>query len=191
MVANLLDGSGRYGYQTLRLAPLASEKIALLPLGSSPRSVKPWAARYFDFGKQAGLRVGFEAASQDTFRVRLVAIRSGSPQVLEAPLAAGRGEVRGIRADRVVAMVSRRGGASNGGGFLISADPFQPSPAALCDFDGDGTVGFGDFFLFADGFGKSSGTSGFNPLFDLDGDGVAGLEDFFQFALQFGLKSSP
>ncbi len=52
----------------------------------------------------------------------------------------------------------------------------QASP----DFDGDGQVGFGDFFLFVDYFGTSE------PHFDLDGDGQVGFGDFFLLADHFG-----
>ncbi len=52
----------------------------------------------------------------------------------------------------------------------------QASP----DFDGDGQVGFGDFFLFVDYFGTSE------PHFDLDGDGQVGFGDFFLFVEHFG-----
>jgi len=52
------------------------------------------------------------------------------------------------------------------------------------DFDGDGVVGFADFFLFADGFG------GGDPALDLDGDGVVGFSDFFLFADRFGTRAA-
>ncbi|MCC7261883.1 MAG: fibronectin type III domain-containing protein, partial [Candidatus Latescibacteria bacterium] len=59
--------------------------------------------------------------------------------------------------------------------------PAEAEKASLSeDFDGDGVVGFGDFFLFADGFG------GNDPILDLDGDGVVGFGDFFLFADRFG-----
>ena len=51
------------------------------------------------------------------------------------------------------------------------------------DFDGDGTVGFQDFFQFADNFGLPADPG--NP-FDLDGNGSVGFQDFFQFADNFG-----
>ncbi|OGG49194.1 MAG: hypothetical protein A3F84_07520 [Candidatus Handelsmanbacteria bacterium RIFCSPLOWO2_12_FULL_64_10] len=57
-----------------------------------------------------------------------------------------------------------------------------PSP----DFDGDGEVGFGDFFLFADAFGSRA--TGGSAKFDLDGDGEVGFGDFFLFADAFGKK---
>ena len=51
------------------------------------------------------------------------------------------------------------------------------------DFDGNGRVGFSDFFLFADAFGST------DPLFDLDNDGRIGFNDFFLFADQFGTET--
>jgi hypothetical protein len=63
--------------------------------------------------------------------------------------------------------------------------PAEAEKAALTeDFDGDGTVGFADFFLFADGFG------GNDPALDLDGDGVVGFGDFFLFADHFGQSAA-
>jgi hypothetical protein len=50
------------------------------------------------------------------------------------------------------------------------------------DFDGDGQVGFSDFFRFADAFGQPD----FDPRFDLDNDGQVGFGDFFRFADAFG-----
>jgi hypothetical protein len=43
------------------------------------------------------------------------------------------------------------------------------------DFNGDGLVGFGDFVLFAQGFG------GMDTRFDLNGDGQVGFGDFLIF----------
>ena len=57
---------------------------------------------------------------------------------------------------------------------------FTAGGQASPDFDGDGQVGFDDFFLFAESFGTSE------PHFDLDGDGQVGFDDFFLFAESFG-----
>jgi subtilisin-like proprotein convertase family protein len=54
------------------------------------------------------------------------------------------------------------------------------------DFDGNGKIDFGDFFLFADAFGTRSGQAGYESKYDLDGDGVVDFEDFFAFAADFG-----
>ena len=54
------------------------------------------------------------------------------------------------------------------------------------DFDGSGRVGFEDFFVFADAFGKGEGDAGYDGAADLTGDGQVGFEDFFGFADLFG-----
>jgi len=51
---------------------------------------------------------------------------------------------------------------------------------------GDDTVGFNDFFLFADHFGFVEGEAGFDALFDLNGDFRIDFDDFFLFADHFG-----
>ena len=58
--------------------------------------------------------------------------------------------------------------------------------AALPDFDGDGTVGFSDFVIFAGVFGASQGDEKWDARFDLDGDGAVGFTDFVIFARHFG-----
>jgi hypothetical protein len=65
---------------------------------------------------------------------------------------------------------------------LVPAEAEKPTLSE--DFDSDGVVGFGDFFLFADGFG------GNDPALDLDRDGVVGFGDFFLFADRFGQSVS-
>jgi hypothetical protein len=54
------------------------------------------------------------------------------------------------------------------------------------DFDGDGSVGFTDFLIFASGFGAVSGEQSFNPILDLDQSGDVGFADFLAFAQAFG-----
>ena len=66
---------------------------------------------------------------------------------------------------------------------VVLSSAGAPSP----DFDGDGEVGFGDFFLFAEAFGKKA--AGGDAKFDLDGDGEVGFDDFFAFAAEFGKKT--
>ncbi len=57
---------------------------------------------------------------------------------------------------------------------------FTVHAKASPDFDGDGEVGFSDFFVFAEAFG------GGDPRFDLDGSGTVDFADFFLFAENFG-----
>jgi subtilisin family serine protease len=62
----------------------------------------------------------------------------------------------------------------------VTFTPGATAPAARADFDGNGTVGFGDFLLFAAAFG------GQDVAFDLDADGLVGFSDFLIFAGLFG-----
>ena len=57
-----------------------------------------------------------------------------------------------------------------------------PSP----DFDGDGTIGFGDFVKFVTKVGLSQSDAGYDARFDLDGDGAVGFSDLLIFAERFG-----
>ena len=57
------------------------------------------------------------------------------------------------------------------------------------DVNGDGTVDFGDFVLFARKFGTSRGDEGYDFRYDLDGDGTVGFPDFVIFAGAFGKTS--
>ena len=76
-------------------------------------------------------------------------------------------------------------------GVLLSASLLSAqSSSRFPDFDGDGTVGFGDFVLFATLFGASYGDGTYADNYDLDGDGAVGFSDFVIFAGQFG-KSAP
>ena len=56
----------------------------------------------------------------------------------------------------------------------------------IADFDGDGSVEFSDFLLFAEGFGRSAGDEGWDARFDLDGNNDVCFSDFLIFAQQFG-----
>ena len=57
---------------------------------------------------------------------------------------------------------------------------FTATAQATSDFDGNGEVGFPDFFLWVNAFG------GTDPRFDLDGNGIVDFGDFFIFADHFG-----
>ena len=56
----------------------------------------------------------------------------------------------------------------------------------LPDFDGDGTIGFGDFVIFSGVFGSSRGDQGYDARLDLHGDGEVEFSDFVIFARDFG-----
>jgi hypothetical protein len=77
----------------------------------------------------------------------------------------------------------RRGNSSLGPRRFRPISIVQTNTA---DFDRDGTVGFVDFFAFADAFGTSSADADFDPRYDLDGDGTVGFGDFVIFSRAFG-----
>ncbi len=54
------------------------------------------------------------------------------------------------------------------------------------DYDGDGSIGFDDFVLFAQTFGSRLGEPLYDLRFDMDGDGGIGFSDFVLFAALFG-----
>ena len=76
------------------------------------------------------------------------------------------------------------------GRFETFANPvvlrFSRQRGPRADFDGDGTVGFGDFLQFATRFGLSRGDAGYEARYDLDGNGAIGFSDFLIFAARFG-----
>jgi len=80
-------------------------------------------------------------------------------------------------------------------GIAVRSRPFNFEPAAdvvdKADFDASGAVGFGDFLLFAGGFGLSDTDAGFDPRFDLDDDNRVNFSDFLLFAGVFGLAVNP
>ena len=77
-------------------------------------------------------------------------------------------------------------GASDGTMLLWDIAPYLSPQTPNPDFDGDGTVGFGDFVLFVAQFGLSQGDEGYDARYDLDGDGTIGFGDFLIFANAFG-----
>ena len=72
----------------------------------------------------------------------------------------------------------------------IAGNTVANDTSTLPDFDGDGTIGFGDFVKFAAKFGLEQGEDGYDARYDLNGDGEIGFSDFVIFAQNFG-KEAP
>ena len=70
--------------------------------------------------------------------------------------------------------------------LAISVDANGDDTASIPDFDGDGTIGFGDFVIFAGVFGARQGDEKYDATHDLNGDGSIGFADFLIFAQNFG-----
>ncbi|MDA0711630.1 MAG: hypothetical protein O3B73_15635 [bacterium] len=82
--------------------------------------------------------------------------------------------------------------APGAGPPLAVFDLVKPAPAfqgpITADFNDNGAVDFNDFIAFAQQFGKSTGSAGYDPKFDLNKNGSVDFGDFVSFAQQFGLK---
>ncbi len=74
--------------------------------------------------------------------------------------------------------------------LAITMDANGDDTASIPDFDGDGTIGFGDFVIFAGVFGARQGDAKYDATYDLNGDGEIGFSDFVIFAQNFG-KDAP
>ncbi len=81
-------------------------------------------------------------------------------------------------------------GASDGTVLLWDSSRYIAPSVASPDFDGDGTVGFPDFLLFAGAWGLGRGDAGYDARFDLDGNGAIGFSDLLILAENFGQSSN-
>ena len=70
--------------------------------------------------------------------------------------------------------------------LAITVDTNGDDTASIPDFDGDGTIGFGDFVKFVAKFGLGQGDDGYDEQYDLDRNGIIGFSDFVIFAQNFG-----
>ena len=74
--------------------------------------------------------------------------------------------------------------------LAISVDANGDDTASIPDFDGDGTIGFGDFVIFAGVFGARESDEKYEAKYDLNGDGEIGFSDFVIFAQNFGKEAT-
>ena len=70
--------------------------------------------------------------------------------------------------------------------LAITVDANGGDTATIPDFDDDGTIGFGDFVIFAGVFGTRQGDEKYESTYDLNDDGEIGFSDFVIFAQNFG-----
>ena len=91
----------------------------------------------------------------------------------------------------LVLRVSIGAGTDEGGAtsHAVSVNAVGNENASIPDFDGDGTIGFGDLLIFAEAFGSSRGDDDYNATYDLNGDGNIGFADLLIFAENFGKKA--
>ncbi len=116
--------------------------------------------------------------------IRLWNVATGQPeQTLEGHIS----EVWSVAFNRDGSVLAS--GSLDGTVLLWDMSPYiTPQTSATAptpDFDGDGTVGFPDFLLFAAQFGLNHGDAGYDVRYDLDGDGTIEFSDFLIFANAF------
>ena len=80
----------------------------------------------------------------------------------------------------IAALLAGAAGASRADSVPASRVPLAP------DFDEDGQVSLGDFFMLAGAFGARSRGAGYDGRYDLNQDGKIDLGDFFTFSDSFG-----
>ena len=68
----------------------------------------------------------------------------------------------------------------------VAVDANGDDTASIPDFDSDGTIGFGDFVIFAGVFGARQSDEKYEAKYDLNGDGEIGFSDFVIFVQNFG-----
>ena len=96
------------------------------------------------------------------------------------------GEVQSVSVSHTILAAGGRDGSVR----LWEISNYLAPPTPNPDFDGDGTVGFQDFLLFAGAWGLDRGDAGYDARFDLDGNGTIGFRDFLVFAESFGRNVS-
>ncbi len=154
--------------------PLSSQTLALGQTGLFSIDLSAPAV----FSDPEGDTLTYTASSSDTTVV--APTLSGSTLML-VPRAAG-SAVLTLSADD-----GKGGSASTTFSVTVTAIALK----FIGDFDGDLSVEFADFFLFADHFGEISSSPNWNPLFDLVANSTIDFEDFFVFADHFGEKAAP
>ena len=80
--------------------------------------------------------------------------------------------------------------APSGHKATIYTDQNGASQRRSADFDGDGTVAFPDFLLFAGAYGLSQADSEYDERVDLDRNGTIGFSDFLILAESYGQRAN-
>ena len=87
------------------------------------------------------------------------------------------------QAQVIITVIDREGLQVSAAIQVVVQSPLKPLLPA--DFDGNGRIDLGDFFLFVEFIGSTPLYTNWNPTFDLNYDGQVSLEDFFIFSDAF------
>ena len=111
VVANYLDGEGKYGYWGFDLPNAAAEPVTALPVSIDGGPVDSLAANYVEFIVDRDVEVTFFSSTpEDGYRLRSVRTEAGEAVVEELPLTLGPATFVLDRAETVALVVSRIAG---------------------------------------------------------------------------------
>ena len=120
VVANYLDGEGKYGYREYDLPSAAAVEVTALPISIDGGRIEPWSANYVEFIVDRGVEVTFfPPTPEDVYRLRSVRKEAGEAIVEDLPLASGPATFVLDWADTVALVVSRIAG--NYGSYIVEA----------------------------------------------------------------------
>ncbi|MBT5144961.1 MAG: PKD domain-containing protein [Gemmatimonadetes bacterium] len=131
------------------------------------------------------VRLAWQTSDDNVGYLVYRSLTNGSFELVAGPIAAGSYTDAGVTAE----------GLHHYRLTALGADGVESTPSvtvdvnvvlAAGDFDGDGSVGFEDFFLFVGHLGRQAASADFDARFDLDSNGRVDLEDFFVLAGVFG-----
>jgi hypothetical protein len=177
----------RNDYVGIDLGPVKND-ILPVPTLNIARDATLWGVDYLTLNTTSHLALTIK--SNGANNILLTLIQDSPTHPFSSPLTVPAGQTRRIHtygsANRTLALTSTSGIAR---GYTLSIESLTDgqTPTAS-DFDANGEVGFSDFLVFADGFGKSAGDVGFDPTFDLNNDRQVAFADFLIFVRNFGIK---
>lgn len=176
----------RDDYTAIDLGSVKSDTLSV-PSNVS-RSAQLWGTDYLTLGNTNEIALTIQSNGDNDLLMTL--INDDLTRPLTAPLTVTAGQTRRIHsygtANRALSVTTTSGSTY---GYTLTIESFVDgqTPTAS-DFDANGEVGFSDFLLFANGFGKQNGEAGFDPTFDLNNDLQVAFADFLIFAQNFGAQ---
>ena len=184
MAATFLDGQGSLGYDRIDVGAVHTDTVAV-STEAIVRRVRLWGIDYLVLGESSGISITLGGALGSGLLASLITQQDGGPSAGSATIPAGtQGRISAFGSGTRALAVTRTSG--NLEDYTIEVRELDGASARASDFDNSGKVDFEDFVRFANQFGRSNGSTGFNPTYDLDGDRRVAFSDFVIFARNFG-----
>ncbi|MCY3684352.1 MAG: hypothetical protein OXH16_23395, partial [Gemmatimonadetes bacterium] len=182
----------------------ASQDVAIQLFGNGMQSARGISAR-FEYDASQVTYQGFDAGnmlpSEQVFTehgtnptvVQISVVPVGSVTTNSGLVGTIRFRTRGTFSGTSIQLVQGELGKSGQVESVmlnVSVELQSDLTSSSSDFDGNGRVGFSDFWAFATKFGSSHGDGTYESKYDLDSDDAIGLSDFMLFANVFGKEVS-